>query len=142
MTHRILHWISRLILSGIFIYSGYVKLQAPLQFAGAIAGYQLVPERFIFPLATYLPWFEIALGILLLSGWKLRYVSASASGLLLMFTVVLAVTYFRGIEAECGCFGFGDRISLFTIARDSVFLIPALFLTFESRVRTRSTVHA
>jgi uncharacterized membrane protein YphA (DoxX/SURF4 family) len=137
MTLRILHWLSRCILAAIFLYSGYVKVQAPLQFASAISGYKLFPENFVFPIATYFPWVEIALGLLLLSGWKIRYVSLAATGLLLFFTAMLTITYFRGIEANCGCFSFNDRISLKTIARDSLFLIPALFLVVETRLRKR-----
>jgi uncharacterized membrane protein YphA (DoxX/SURF4 family) len=132
-----LHWLSRCVLAGVFIYSGYVKAQATLQFAVAITGYKLVPESLILPLATYLPWIEIALGVFLLIGWKIRYFSLATAGLLLFFIVILLITYYRGIEANCGCFGFGDRISLKTIARDGLFLIPAVFLVVERRIRAR-----
>lgn len=138
MTLRVLHWLSRCILAGVFIYSGYLKAQATLQFAVAITGYKLVPERLVLPVATYFPWLEIVLGLVLLSGWKIRYVSVGTAGLLLFFMVLLTITYFRGIETNCGCFGFGEPISLKTIARDSLFLIPALFLVFETRFRMRS----
>jgi len=131
---RIFHWLCRFVLAGIFIYSGYIKLDAPLQFAAAIAGYKLVPDSMISPLADYLPWIEIALGVLLLIGWKIRYVSIGASVLLLGFIAILTITYMRGIDADCGCFGFGDRISPRTIARDVLILLPALFLVFETRL--------
>lgn len=136
---RIFHWLCRFILAGIFIYSGYIKLEAPLQFAAAIAGYKLVPDSLISPLANYLPWVEIALGILLLMGWKIRYVSMGASILLLGFVAILTITYMRGIDADCGCFGFGDRISPRTIARDVLILLPALFLVFEPRLAKMAT---
>jgi putative oxidoreductase len=137
ITLRVLHWLCRLILAGIFLYSGYVKIQEPLQFAVAIAGYKLVPESFIFPLATYLPWLEIALGLGILIGWKIRYFSLAAAALLLFFIVVLAITIGRGIEANCGCFSLDERISPKTIARDSLILIPALYLMAEPRLRRR-----
>ncbi len=135
LTLRVLHWLCRLILAGVFIYSGYVKANETLQFAVAISGYQLVPERFVLPIATYFPWMEIALGLLILSGWKIRWSSAAASGLLLFFIVLLSVTLLRGIETNCGCFGFSDRISWKTIVRDGSFIIPALFLVIEPRFR-------
>jgi uncharacterized membrane protein YphA (DoxX/SURF4 family) len=137
ITLRVLHWLCRLILAGIFLYSGYVKIQEPLQFAVAIACYKLVPESFIFPLATYLPWLEIALGLGILIGWKIRYFSLAAAALLLFFIVVLAITIGRGIEANCGCFSLDERISPKTIARDSLILIPALYLMAEPRLRRR-----
>jgi putative oxidoreductase len=138
MTLRVIHWLSRCILGVVFIYSGYVKAQATLQFAVALTGYKLIPERLIWPIATYFPWVEIVLGIVLLTGWKIRYVSAGTTLLLLFFMAILTSTLFRGIETDCGCFGFGDPISALTIARDSMFLIPALYLVFEPRFRMRS----
>ncbi len=132
---RILHWTSRCILSGVFVYSGYIKVESPLQFAVAITGYQLVPENLIFPLATYLPWVEIALGLAILIGWKIRYFAMAAAVLLLSFMVVLSITYLRGIEANCGCFSFDDPITPLTILRDSLILIPALYLIFEDIFR-------
>ncbi len=132
---RVLHWLCRCTLAVVFIYSGYVKAKAPLQFAVAITGYQIVPERFIFPIATYFPWVEIALGLLILVGWKIRWSSVAASGLMLFFIVLLSITLYRGIDTNCGCFGFGDRITWKTIVRDGSFLVPALFLVFESRLR-------
>ncbi len=133
----VVHWICRLVLGGIFIYSGYIKIQSPLQFSAAIAGYKLVPDSLVLPLATYFPWLEVALGILLLTGWKIRYVASGAAVLLLGFTTLLTITYLRGIEADCGCFGFGDRISPRTIVRDTLILVPAIFLIFEGRLNRR-----
>jgi uncharacterized membrane protein YphA (DoxX/SURF4 family) len=137
MTIKILHWLCRLILAGVFIYSGYVKVQEPLQFAVAISGYQLVPENLIFPMARFLPWAEIVLGLAILIGWKVRYFSAATVALLFFFIAVLAITISRGIEANCGCFGLDERISPLTILRDSLFLIPALYLTFEPKLTRR-----
>ncbi len=133
----IIHWASRLGLAGIFIYSGYTKLESPLQFAADLMGYQLLPANLIYPVAEYFPWLEIGLGFLLLLGWRVRYWGVCASGLILFFIALLAITYARGIDANCGCFGSGEKISLLTILRDSLFLIPALFLAAEGRIRRR-----
>jgi len=134
MILRILHWLSRCILAGIFLYTGYIKIRSPLQFAAVLSGYQLFPDSLILPMADYFPWIEIVLGVLLLIGWKIRYVAVAACALLASFLTVLTITYFRGIEANCGCFSFEDRISLLTIGRDTLILLPALFLAL-TRVR-------
>ena len=131
-------WASRILLAGVFFYSGYTKLQAELEFAAAIAGYRLLPEELIYPVAVYLPWLEVALGLLLLSAWKTRYVAGFAAALLSFFIIILTITYLRGIEANCGCFGIGERISPLTIARDTLFLIPALFLMLSHRFRRKA----
>ena len=137
MILRLLHWLCRLVVAGVFLYSGYVKYQNPLQFAVAISGYQLLPEDFVYPMARYLPWLEMALGLAVLIGWKIRYFSSAVAALLLFFMVALTITYLRGIEANCGCFSMDDPISPLTILRDSIFLIPALYLVFENRIRRR-----
>lgn len=135
MVITFLTWASRVVLAGVFIYGGYTKLQAELQFAAAIAGYRLLPDKLILPVATYLPWFEIILGLLLLTGWYRRVVAGFAAGLLTLFIIIMTITYLRGIEADCGCFGVGERISPTTIARDSLFLIPAVFLLIAPRFK-------
>ena len=137
MTIKIMHWLCRLILAGVFIYSGYVKAQETLQFAVAISGYKMVPESLIYPMAKYLPWVEIFLGLAILIGWKIRYFSAAAAALLIFFIAVLAITISRGIEANCGCFNLDEKISPLTILRDSLFLIPALYLSLEPRLTKR-----
>jgi len=137
ITIKILHWLCRLILAGVFIYSGYVKIQETLQFAVAISGYRLVPENLIFPMAKYLPWVELFLGLAILIGWKIRYFSAAAAALLFFFIAVLAITISRGIEANCGCFSLDEKISPLTILRDSLFLIPALYLVIEPQLTKR-----
>jgi uncharacterized membrane protein YphA (DoxX/SURF4 family) len=136
----LLHWLCRCILAAMFIYSGYVKSElnnATLQFAAAITGYQIIPDNLVFPIAQYFPWVEIALGLWILIGWKIRWSSAAASALMLFFIILLSVTLFRGIETDCGCFGFGDRITWKTIVRDGSFLIPALYLVLEPRIWAR-----
>jgi uncharacterized membrane protein YphA (DoxX/SURF4 family) len=138
MILRIIHWLCRCVLAGIFLYTGYIKIRAPLQFAAVLSGYQLFPDSLILPMADYFPWVEIALGVLLLVGWKIRYVAVAACALLAAFLTVLTITYFRGIDANCGCFSFEDRISLLTLGRDTLILLPALFLAFSRLPGSRS----
>jgi uncharacterized membrane protein YphA (DoxX/SURF4 family) len=147
MIPRILHWLSRCILAGIFIYPGYIKSDLAhfetipdraFDFSMAIEKYRLVPEKLVWPLATYLPLFEIALGIWILSGWKIRRSALTGAVLLLFFIAVLSFTYSRGIKADCGCgFGPNEPISLQAIARDSLMLIPALYLLIAKPLRSR-----
>jgi uncharacterized membrane protein YphA (DoxX/SURF4 family) len=135
---HVLHWLSRCILAGIFIYTGYVKSDLAhfdsfptrtLKFSVAIAKYKVTPEKLDWPIATYLPIFEIALGLWILSGWKIKRSAMTGAALLLFFIVLLTITYARGIEADCGCgFGEDEPISPQAIARDSLMLIPALYL--------------
>src|ERR1035441_9172255 len=57
----------RVVLGGIFIYAGYVKLAEPWQlFAAGIADYEVVPMWAAKFLAHTLPWFEVLIGLLLI----------------------------------------------------------------------------
>ncbi|NLA74468.1 MAG: hypothetical protein GX846_03160 [Deltaproteobacteria bacterium] len=135
----ILHWLSRFILSSIFLYSGYIKWESPLLFEAVLYGYDLFPNAYIPAMARFFPWAEMGLGLALLVGFrrKIRYVAATSALLLLLFMAILTITYLRGIKADCGCFSFDDPISPNTIARDSLMLIPALYLLFARRLLRR-----
>ncbi|MDR1728076.1 MAG: DoxX family membrane protein [Acidobacteriota bacterium] len=155
MKLKILHWFCRIVLGGIFLYTGYIKLGrlgavdlGPIHFevgdiwnrvlfAQSIAGYQLVPDAWVPFIATWFPWLELLLGVLLLVGWRIRWVAGASAALLLFFTAIMSITYFRGIDANCGCFSFTDKISPWSILRDSVILLPALYLVFEPSLRRR-----
>jgi uncharacterized membrane protein YphA (DoxX/SURF4 family) len=137
MIFRILHWTCRLGLAGIFFYTGSIKIQSPLQFAVTLSGYKIFPTWMIMPLTDYFPWVEITLGILLIIGWKIRYVALGACALLASFSTLLTITYFRGIPANCGCFSFEDSITPLAILRDGLILIPAIYLATEHFMRAR-----
>jgi uncharacterized membrane protein YphA (DoxX/SURF4 family) len=64
----------RVILAGIFLYSGLIKASASAQFAIALAPFTLVPETWIRPLSILLPLSEIAAGLLILVSPTSSYV--------------------------------------------------------------------
>jgi uncharacterized membrane protein YphA (DoxX/SURF4 family) len=137
MIPRILHWTCRIFLGGIFIYAGYTKAENPLQFAVAVEGYQLLSPGSVIWVVKILPWLEIILGIALISGIKIRYTAGFAGAFLTFFIGVMVVTFLRGIEVDCGCFGVGEKISPFTLARDAFFILPALFLVTQPWLESR-----
>jgi len=140
---RVFAWLCRLGLAGIFIYAGVVKMFPPIKrdlFMLDLSTYQLLPLWAIVAVAWILPPFEVALGLALLSGWKLRYAAVVSGLLLLLFIAVMTITYMRGIAANCGCFGDGEQIGPRTLLRDSLILLPAIFLTvYAWWLRPRST---
>lgn len=108
-------------------------------FEAVIYKYELFPNSYVPFMARYFPWVEMGLGISLLIGFrkKIRYLAGAAILLLLFFIAILTITYIRGIDADCGCFSFEDPISPMTIARDSLMLIPALYLLFAGSLFRR-----
>lgn len=119
----------RLGLGSVFIYAAYTKLrQSWLLFALSIDSYQMLPTRAVYTLARVLPWLELALGVLLITGIWLRSLSIAAAAILALFFTVMVVSYFRGAGIDCGCFGAGEPLSVKTLARDGVLLAAALSL--------------
>lgn len=138
----VLHWLFRFVLAGIFIYSGYIKWESPLIFEAVLYTYDLFPQAYIPLIVRYFPWVEMVLGFSLLIGFghRVRYLAGASALLLVFFIVILSITYLRGIEADCGCFGSGDPISPKTLARDSLMLVPALYLLFAGPLIRRRRV--
>jgi uncharacterized membrane protein YphA (DoxX/SURF4 family) len=127
LSKRILLLALRTILGAVFIYAAYSKLrQSWLLFALSIDSYQLLPEWAVYAVARTLPWLELALGVLLIAGVWLRYLSLVAAAILSAFFTILLVSYFRGASIDCGCFGVGEALSAKTLARDGLLLAAAL----------------
>ncbi len=140
MGWRIFEWTARLGLGALFIYAGYVKLGSLFLFEMAVDGYQLLPPTAVIVVARSLPWLEVALGLLLWTGWKLPYSATFTTLLLGVFLVTMAVTYARGIEAVCGCFGTSEPISPRTLARDSlIFAVAATLAGYAWFTHLRGT---
>jgi uncharacterized membrane protein YphA (DoxX/SURF4 family) len=129
----------RVILGVVFIYAAYVKLKDPWElFALAISQYQLLPLKFVEIVARSLPWLELAIGILLVTGPWLRVAATAASLLLLTFFALMIRADLMGMAINCGCFGgTDDVISWKTLLRDGSLLAGSLALTAWAYLRRR-----
>src|SRR5215471_11983339 len=126
--------LARIILAGVFVYAGYVKVREPWQlFAASIASYEIVPMSLAEVLAKTFPWFEIALGVGLLIGRRLLPPSAVLTAMVLIFfNVMLWRAFLQGKEIDCGCFGPGEALTWKTLVRDGSMLAGALLVTWWS----------
>jgi uncharacterized membrane protein YphA (DoxX/SURF4 family) len=83
---RIAIIVLRLIVGGIFVYAAWTKLNEPWQlFAMNIDSYRVLPLTMVEFVARALPWFEAAIGLLVMAGIWLRISSTAVSLLLLVF---------------------------------------------------------
>ena len=110
----------RLVIGGLLLVAGALKLRDPTSFATEIANYQLLPA--VAPvLAAILPALEVVIGAGLIFApalWR-RAAAAGALGLFVMFTGAVASAYFRRINIDCGCFGTGGGpIDALTLLRN------------------------
>jgi uncharacterized membrane protein YphA (DoxX/SURF4 family) len=127
-----IRWIAfvlRVLLGAVFVYAAWTKLKQPwLVFAMSIDAYGLLPEWGVLFIARTLPWAEAVIGLLLLTGTWLRWVSVSAATLLGVFFAIMLVSWGKGMGIDCGCFGVGEALTWKTLVRDGSLLAAALGL--------------
>lgn len=129
----------RLGLATVWFVSGSIKAADAEQTWGAVHAYQLLPDPLVKAVAGVLPWFELALGLLLLLGVGTRLVAAISAGVLVLFMAAVTQAWARGLSIDCGCFGGGgtvapDATSYGTeLLRDTGFLVLAAWLMIRPR---------
>ncbi len=135
-------WIAlalRVILGAIFVYAAYVKLRDPWElFALAINSYNILPLKAVEMVARTLPWFELAVGLMLIAGVWLRISASAVSALLMVFFGLMVRAFAQGKEISCGCFGNNEPISVWTLLRDGSMLAGALVLTWMAFRKQRA----
>ncbi len=135
--HALLALAARLYLGAIFVIASWHKLANPGAFAVDIATYQIVPLVLVNAMAITLPWVELAAGVMLMVGFRTRAAALLIAGMMLMFTVAIAIAVGKGLDMSCGCFASQgaaeDPISWLTIARDTGWLALALYVLLLDR---------
>ena len=131
INNRYLHYLFRLVLGGVFIWAGIIKITNPLGFAQDISNYQILPQSISFFLALFLPWIEVICGVFIITGLFLRSSSLFLCGLLGGFLILIIVTLIRGIDVECGCFGsLGRQVDYKLLLTDCALLFLSLNIFF------------
>jgi uncharacterized membrane protein YphA (DoxX/SURF4 family) len=155
---RILLLIGRLALAVIFLAAAYGKLSpltakqwtlsslkftpASLElsmtfFAMQISSYQMFPDWAVSPIAHTLPWIELALAILLLTGLGLRYVGIIATLFFAAFWAVIIRAYALHLGINCGCFGPNEKLTGWRVLEDGIFFALGLAVTIGAFVYHR-----
>ena len=145
---RVIIWIGRLVLAGIFIYAGYAKLtlgmhpRPPLgvaltYFQLQVASYEILPPPAVYYVAHTLPFAEIALGLLLLIGWQLRIWASLISLVMVSFFVAVVRSYALGMQINCGCFATPEPLTIRTVFRDGALVALALLMTIFAFIEAR-----
>lgn len=129
----------RLLLGGVMLVAGLLKVAKPEVSARAVQAYQLLP----FDLATYvgygLPVLEVVLGALLVLGLFTRTSAAISGVLLVAFIIGITSAWARGLSIDCGCFGEGGTIDpsqtryIEEILRDVGLVLCAAWLVIRPR---------
>ncbi len=130
----------RLVVGGVFIWAGLLKILDPLEFAQNIANYRVFSPDLSLLTAIVLPWLEILCGVLVIFGIFRSASSLLLSGLLAAFLVLIMVTIFRGLDVDCGCFGsLGRHVDYRLLLTDIVLLYLTLNIFVSSLSRRSAT---
>jgi uncharacterized membrane protein YphA (DoxX/SURF4 family) len=118
----------RIVLGGVFLVAGGLKVGHPAALAVTIAAFDLLPQPLVAPLALLLPPLELGLGLYLLAGLLTWYAAGFALLQLLVYAGAITSVVLRGIQVSCGCFGQADTApaSWLDVGRD--LLLAALCL--------------
>jgi len=166
MLYKLFVFACRLILGGTFIAAALFKIPYADEFAREVANYRMpCPPLMINLTAVALPWIELLAGVLLImSLWQYggdsviqrpRWLGKMSwfayqhfqrgalfilSGLLVFFSILLAITIFRGIDIECGCFGpqSAQRVGVTKIIENLAFFLPSIPLYFSLKNKRRN----
>jgi len=97
----------RVFLGLIFISAGWSKIGESLALLANIYAYQIpIPDRFAEFLSVALPWLEILIGAVLISGLFSHIAISAVLSLLAVYTSLTAQAWWRGLPIECGCMDF------------------------------------
>ncbi len=151
-TWRVLLLLGRVVLGGIFIAAAYYKLAPRIptapwsipalktslaMFAMQVDSYQMVSSSQANFVAHTLPFFELFIGLWLVSGIALRLPSLLTTLMLGGFLGAMIRAYALGLEINCGCFGPGERVGVWSFVRDGSFFALSLAVTIGAFLMAR-----
>lgn len=121
---QLITWLCRVLVGGLFVFSGIIKANDPLGFSYKLKEYFdefneiLSDSSFSFlgplmelmgylalPMAMFIVVLEIVIGILTLLGIKMKQVALWLLGLIVFFTFLTFASWKWGLVKSCGCFG-------------------------------------
>jgi uncharacterized membrane protein YphA (DoxX/SURF4 family) len=128
--------IARLILGGVLLAAGGLKIGNLQKSAMSVRAYELLPVWLANFFGYVLPWIEIGMGLLLIAGVAVSIVGLLGALTMFAFVVAIAQAWARGLSIDCGCFGGGGQVDpedtkyLSTILRDIGFLLLGVYLYY------------
>jgi uncharacterized membrane protein YphA (DoxX/SURF4 family) len=131
--------LARLVVGGVWLWAGLLKVGEPESSVTAVRAYQLLPLGVADDLGRVLPMIEVVVGACLLLGLLTRVFGGVSALLQVAFIIGIASVWARGISINCGCFGDGgpdpNAIGRYPweISRDLGLLLLSLFLVWLPR---------
>lgn len=131
--------VARLVVGGVWIWAGSIKLPDPEASVTAVRAYQLLPPSLADGVGRVLPMLEVVVGAALVLGLLARFVGVLSALMQLAFIIGIVSVWTRGIAINCGCFGDGgpdpDAFGKYPweIARDTGLLLLSVLVVWLRR---------
>jgi uncharacterized membrane protein YphA (DoxX/SURF4 family) len=107
---RILNIVTSWAVGIIFLNSGLQKIFLPYKFLAIVYGYELTTPLQGYSVAFVVPWLELTLGVILISG-RLRLAAWLLVVIMLaIFVCVRLQVLWSGLVVQCGCYGLSDEV--------------------------------
>jgi uncharacterized membrane protein YphA (DoxX/SURF4 family) len=123
----------RLIVGGVLIYAGLVKIGYTDVLVGEIEEYMILPPYLAVVYGNILPILEIVLGIFLVLGLWTKIGSLAGGLLILSFLVAKISAILRGLNVKtCNCFGPAALLfNRFSLIIDILLLALVVYMFFR-----------
>lgn len=144
MVKRIFLMVIRLIVGGLFIFSGLIKVNDPVGtsikfeeyfdvFSYDIAPFFAYLKDYSLSLAVILVVLEVVLGVMLILGVKLRLTVILLSLMILFFTFLTFYSAYFNKVTDCGCFGDAIKLTPWESFYKDIFLLVLIAVLFVFR---------
>lgn len=136
LKNPLLQILLRIVVGGLFIWAGLVKLIHPDRFAEQVMAYEILPWGLVNIWAVWLLCLEILLGVFVIGGIWLRTCSILLIGLLVLFIIAISSALARGISLHCGCFSVattGPPRTWASLWQEGLILLGCLWLWTTSK---------
>jgi uncharacterized membrane protein YphA (DoxX/SURF4 family) len=136
----------RVILGGVFIFAGTLKIIDDSLLRDSVGIIVWLPLQLKILIIDLLPWAEVVMGSLVILAsvpkWHpfLRLADIPTALLYLVFLIYAIVGWATGQEGDCGCFGsgIGSSFGWIMTLRNTLFVLGASILLMDSfRVKPR-----
>jgi len=125
---------------GVFVYAGLLKVADPMSFLDDVRSFDLLRDPWAAWLAMGLPWLEILAGLAVMSGVLRSGGMLILNASLLIFLGAIILSWWRGIDIRCGCFGQQEASSSYRdlILRDLLLLAVGSVLVWYGKPKTKA----
>lgn len=140
MNKQAVLWILRILVGGLFIFSGLIKVNDPVGtaikleeyfdvFSNDIAGFFYYFKPFALYIGVVLVVAEVVLGVMLILGVKLKQTIWALGLMILFFTFLTFYSAYFNKVTDCGCFGDAIKLTPWeSFYKDIILLIMISFL--------------